>query len=127
MGDINNKFKDLFETVGNELYKKVFQDDVDLNIFTYEDAVTFFAKEKIKVDGAKKCMLTIDKESELKTKNSNKSLQNDRFVVRQILLDKDENPIYKTQNSYYGRVLTVDGFDEDLIEYMNGNKKKIMK
>lgn len=127
MGDINNKIKDLVETVGNGLYKKVFQDEVDLEIFTYDDAVTFFIKEKMKVQGAEKCMIAINRESDLKNNNSNKLPQNNRFVVRQILLDKDENPIYKTQNSYFGRILTVDTFDQELIKYMNGENKKIME
>lgn len=127
MGDINNKFKDLVETVGNGLYKKVFQDEVDLEIFTYNDAVTFFIKEKMKVQGAEKCMIAINRESDLNNNNSNKLPQNNKFVVRQILLDRDENPIYKTKNSYFGRILTVDTFDQELIEYMNGENKKIME
>ncbi|MBU3178382.1 hypothetical protein KPL47_18825 [Clostridium estertheticum] len=127
MGDINNKFKDLFETVGNEMYKKVFKNEVNLSVFTYENAVTFFVKERMKVNGAKKCMIAISKDTELKKSNSNKSLQNHRFVVKQILLDEDENPIYKTENSYYGRVLIVDELDQELLGYMNGDIKKIMK
>lgn len=127
MGDINNKIKDLVETVGNGLYRKVFHDEVDLECFTYDEAVTFFIKEKMKTQGAEKCMIAINRENELKNNNCEKLPQNNRFVVRQILLDKNENPIYKTQNSYVGRILTVSTFDQELIEYMNGENKKIMK
>ena len=127
MRDINNKFKDLLETVGNEMYKKVFKNEVNLSVFTYENAVAFFVKERMKVDGAKKCMLAISKETEQKKSDSNKALLNHRLVVKQILLDEDENPIYKTDNSYYGRVLIVDELNQELLEYMNGDIKKIMK
>lgn len=123
MGDIHNKFKDLVESVENGLYKKVFSNDVNLDVFTFDDALSFFVKERKKVEGAKKCLIAVDRESKFK---NNDKIVNDRLVVRQILLDEDENPIYKTENSYYGRILTVDDLDDELIDYMGGKNKKIM-
>lgn len=124
MGDVHNKFKDLVESMENELYKKVFSNNVNLEIFTFDDAVRFFVKERRRVEGAKKCLIAIDRESKFK---NNDKLVNNRLVVRQILLDEEENPIYKTENSYYGRIVTVDDLDDELIDYMGGKNKKIMK
>lgn len=123
MGDIHNKFKDLVESVENGLYKKVFNNDVDLDVLTFENVLNFFVKERRRVEGAKKCLIAVDRENKFK---SNDKITNDRLVVRQILLDEDENPIYKTENSYYGRILTVDDLDDELIDYMGGKNKKIM-
>ena len=125
MNEIHNKFKDLIEAVENQLYKKVFKNEVNLKVFTYEDALTFFVREKRKVYGAKKCLIAVD--SERKFKNNEKLDMNNKLVIRQILLDEGENPIYKTENSYYGRMLTVDELDNELIDYMGGKNKKIME
>ena len=72
MGDVHNKFKDLVESMENELYKKVFSNNVNLEIFTFDDAVRFFVKERRRVEGAKKCLIAIDRESKFKN-NDNKT------------------------------------------------------
>ena len=121
MGSVGNRFSDLIETMENELYKKVFRQEVEKKIITLQEIRDFFEKQKLVVEGAEKCMISVNLEIELDPKGSP-----DKYKVRQIILDAEGNPINKTANSYYGRTLVCDDIELDLLKLMNGNKKIII-
>lgn len=95
---------------------------IDQDIMTYDDVTIYFVKQKNLIPNAAKCIVTVDKE-----KNIRQDSDSDKLLFIQMMLDEEEKPIEKSANSYYGRTLYINGIDDELKTFLNQNTFRIMK
>lgn len=107
-------FTDLTERLELELWKLVGGEAVRPKLFTMKDARRFLfdcSENDPKVDG---CVLSITPKGE-------------KFEVVQLMVDRGGHIIKASANTYLGRKIIALAIDDSVVEFMDGETRKILK
>lgn len=114
----------LFEELLDDIATKVARnlDVVDEDIITMDNVVSYLVKQKALNPEVKKSAVSITEE-----KDVDHSTNSRKLVFIQMLLDADSKPLKKSEKSYQGRTLYVNGMDSELQQWLGGQASKILE
>lgn len=107
--------ENLFEQFERALYEKVLaRDEYVITTFKMANAWKFFMECAEKNKSVKSCILDVEPKGSM-------------YKVSQLMLDEAGMPVYANKNSYVGRVIKAKMLDDDVIEFMKGDHRQVMK
>lgn len=107
--------ENFFEQVERVLYEKVLaKDEYTLANFQMANAWKFLMECAEKNKSVKSCVLDIETKGQW-------------YKINQLMLDEQEMPVYANKNAYMGRIVKAKTLDDDVIAFMNGEHRQVMK
>lgn len=107
--------ENFLEQVERVLYEKVLaRDEYVLPEFQMANAWKFMMECVEKNPKVKSCVLDIE------TKGQG-------YKINQLMLDEEGMPIYANKNAYLGRIVKAKSLDNDVVSFMNGEHRQVMK
>lgn len=97
------------------LYEKVLaRDEYVVTTFQMANAWKFLMECVEKNKKVKSCVLDIE-------------LKGQWYKVNQLMLDAEGMPVYANENCYVGRIIKAKTLDDDVVEFMKGEHRQVMK
>lgn len=107
--------ENIIDQMERVLYEKILaRDEYVVSTFKMANAWKFFMVCAEKNKKVKSCVLDIEPKGNW-------------YKVSQLMLDESGMPIYANEKSYVGRVIKAKVLDDDVVDFMKGEHRQIMK
>ncbi|MBR5565269.1 MAG: hypothetical protein IKW08_03785 [Roseburia sp.] len=105
----------IMDHIGSVLYNEVLgRKETHLEEFTFLETWKFFIEMAMENRRVQMCALGIERKG-------------DHYNISQIMLDKNMETIRKNGDFVMGRSIQAYALDDDLLEFLNGDKYRLMK